>query len=400
MGPGAGRLAGLPRYPLKHNRSTVPLAHTFDVVTAVWGAEHRQLFLDVCVPNQLTRGNLEALPAGSRYRVFTSADDEGVFRRSAALRRVSELMTVDVVVMPELSFSDRSPFTRMTACHIRALTDACDRRSAVIFLCADHLFSVGAFAAIVRHHDTGIRAVMCTGVWVDRDAFLTALAARGANRDLSSREMVAAAIEHLHPCSRFLMFDGMQTTRRPQYVFWEVPGEGILARCFHLHPLMVDPFHRDVLPEETIDGHFVRRACPDRRDVYVAADSDEFVMFEMTRADDIKIAPVPGRMSLWTASTMIVHCDSHQESYWTQAIHLHARDMGEAWTAVTHRSNRFATAAKTLGLARRLLTARHFRRLARMERVRRDLRRAKKRAHRSVSVFLHATARRVHKRAQ
>ena len=375
-------------------------ARSFDVVTAVWGAEHRQLFLDVCVPNQLTRSNLEALPAGSRYRVFTSAEDADIVRRSPALRQVGELMTVDVVVMPQLSASARSRFTRMTACHRRALTDARDAGSAVIFLCADNILSAGTCAAVVRRHAAGTRAVMCTGVWVDRDAFLAALEARGGIREVPPRDMVAAAIEHLHPSSRLLMAGGRRTARRPQYVFWDVPGEGIVARCFHLHPLMVDPVRRDVLPDETIDGHFVRHACPARTDVHVVADSDEFVMFEMSRADEVKVDTVPGGVSLWTASRMVAHCDSHQESYWMQPIRLHARDFGGAWTVADRHSRRFAGAARAIGVARRLLSVRHLKRLARLEGVRRDLKRAKKRARRSMNILLHSAARRVQKRAQ
>ena len=38
-----------------------PPARTFHVVTAMWGPEHRQPFLDVCVPNQLTPENLGTL---------------------------------------------------------------------------------------------------------------------------------------------------------------------------------------------------------------------------------------------------------------------------------------------------------------------------------------------------
>ena len=50
-------------------------ATTYDVVTAVWGTEFIDLFLDVCIPNQLSSRNLPALPAGSRYRVFTKSAD-------------------------------------------------------------------------------------------------------------------------------------------------------------------------------------------------------------------------------------------------------------------------------------------------------------------------------------
>jgi hypothetical protein len=43
----------------------------FHAVTHVWGREYLDLFLGVCVPNQLSPGNIPALPSGSRYRILT-----------------------------------------------------------------------------------------------------------------------------------------------------------------------------------------------------------------------------------------------------------------------------------------------------------------------------------------
>lgn len=87
----------------------------FHVVTVVWGLEFRQLFLDVCVPNQLVPGNLGALPPGSRYRVFTVEDDVNAL--DAGLSGIRSRMPVDVIASPVLSTSEGTRFTRMTACH-------------------------------------------------------------------------------------------------------------------------------------------------------------------------------------------------------------------------------------------------------------------------------------------
>jgi hypothetical protein len=338
---------------------------TFDVVIAVWGARYRDLFLDVCVPNQLATGNLDALPPGSRYRIFTTGDDAGAFESSPALRTVAARMSVDVVVMPELSASAKSPFTRMTAAHRRALVDARASRSAVIVLCADHFISAGTFAAVVRRHAGGCRAVVCTGVRVNRDGFLARVAIPAAERGLSGRDLVAAAIDHLHPFTHAHMVDSERAPQRPIGVYWTVGGAGLLARPFHLHPLMVDPVRSDVLPDETIDGHFVRRACPDRADVHVVSDSDELVMFEMSGPEDGAIETTPGRLSPWRAASMLMHCDSHQESYWHIPVRLHAGEIDQAWSAIEQESDRFVRRTATLGAARRLLTLRHLKRIAR-----------------------------------
>ncbi len=339
--------------------ATEPRARSFDVVTAVWGKDYRQLFLDVCVPNQLTPGNLGALPAGSRYRVFTSKDDAEVLRSSRALRQVNELMLVDVVVVRELSALSRNKFTRIRICHRRAIADARESCAALIFLCPDHFMSEGALAAVLRRHEAGSRAVVCSGIRVERAAFLDALHARGGVRGVAPRDLVSLALDHLHPAERSQMVDRDRNALEPAGVFWTVPGEGILARYFRLHPVMVDPLRPEALLEGTIDGHYVRRSCPLRDQVHVVSDSDELSLFEMSNVDALVIGTGPGRRLVWRAATMMSRCDAHQQWYWTRPIRLHVRDVGSAWSSVERDSARFADQVTRLWAARRWLTFRY-----------------------------------------
>lgn len=317
-------------------------AQRFDVVTVVWGQEFRQLFLDVCVPNQLTPGNLGVLPAGSRYRVFTSADDVEFLKGSPALCNANNLIPVDIVVEPESATLAEDRFKRMTACHAQALREAAEFGAGLIFLSPDLVMSEGTLAGVVRRHEGGSRAVVCTGLRVDRDAFLAALGSRGRLGALPSRELVSLALEHLHPFTRAHMVDSEQGARRPTSVYWRVPGEGILARCLYMHPLMVDPVRRDVMPDGTIDQHYLAHACPVREQIHVVADSDELVVFEMSHVDAAVTETGHGGVSLWRAARMLSRCDSHQRSYWTLPIRLHVRDTGAGWGPVEKRSARFA----------------------------------------------------------
>ena len=70
----------------------------------------------------------------------------------------------------------------------------------------------------------------------------------------------------------------------PLGMYWPVGAEGLLARSFHLRPLMIDPKGSQVLPKGTIDAGLLARACPDPAHVHVVTDSDELVVFELTAA--------------------------------------------------------------------------------------------------------------------
>ena len=349
---------------MKRRPGFSPAASRFHVVTAVWGAEYRHLFLDVCLPNLLASRNLEALPPGSRYRIFTSREDANVLAGSGIVREVEARLPVDVVPVLELSAASRSRFTKESICHRRAVGDAREAGDGLIFLCPDHFVSEGAFAALVRGHAAGMRAVVCPGIRVDRDAFLDALGIRAGTEPVAPRDLVAAGVNHLHPSAQVQCVDNATSARQPIGVFWKVPGEGLLARCFRLHPLMVDPVRRDTPLEDTIDGHFVRRSCPIRSQVHVVTDSDELVLFEMSRPDASTTAAGARAGLAWRAAVTMGRCDSHQQSYWMEPIRLHLRDLGDAWIGIETRSSRFARRVLALHAARSVLTGRSFKTIA------------------------------------
>lgn len=321
-------------------------ADRFHAVTVVWGPEFRRLFLEVCLPNQLTQGNLEALPAGSRYRIFTSAADVDTLSRSTLVQRINDQLPVDIVAVAELSApGDR--FDRMTACHRRALAEARESRAALIFLSPYIVMSTGALAAALRRHAGGSRAVVCSGLRVDRDRFLDRLRAIGVPA-LAPRQLVEAALGCLHPFSEAHMVTAPRTASHPIGVYWGVPARGILARGFYLHPLLVDPVRRDVSPKGTIDANYLVRACPKRDQIHVIDDSDELVIFELSQRDAAVVDRLPGGLSPWRAARALSRCDAHQRSYWMTPIRIHTDTVGAEWADVDASSERFATRAVSL----------------------------------------------------
>ena len=323
----------------------------FHAVTVVWGRAYIELFLDVAVPNQLTPGNLGALPAGSRYRVFTAQEDVEALAASPLLGRVKALMPVDLVVMPELSGSSREALSLMTAGHCRALGEAREAHAALVFLNADHFMSEGALATVVRRHETGSRAAASITVRLNKDTFVASVQARGGSRCVHPRELVSLALDHLHPFTCAHMIDGESSARRPIGVCWNVPNEGILARGFYLHPLMVAPLRREVLPVGTIDQHYLFHSCPVRERVHIVSDSDEFCLFELSHVEAAATEITSGGIPPWRAATVLSRCDSHQRSYWATPIRLHAHNIGAAWCSVEEESARFAQRAIRLRVA-------------------------------------------------
>jgi hypothetical protein len=115
--------------------------------------------------------------------------------------------------------------------------------------------------------------------------------------------------------------------------------EGLLVRSFYLHPMLVDPVRRTVLPGGPIDSHYVRDCCPDLTECHVVDDSDDLVVFELSPAGRVISNERPGRgVSPLRLAAVAANCDRHQLSYWHRAIRLHSGEIDARWVAVEEAS--------------------------------------------------------------
>jgi len=99
---------------------------------------------------------------------------------------------------------------------------------------------------------------------------------------LAPRELVAMGVRHLHPIAFTHFWNEYDGGLMPANLVWTVPDQGLLLRCFHLHPLMVKSQVRFAKFSSTIDDDLALHACPDASRDYVVTDSDELLAFEMS----------------------------------------------------------------------------------------------------------------------
>lgn len=332
----------------KFNR---PASAAFHAVTHVWGRKYLDLFLNVCIPNQLAPGNVPALPPGSRYRILTQSAHVDELDTHPMVHALREVIPVDIVVVEAL---DRQRGVAeghdlMIACHQRAVADVIEANAAIIMLSADFVFSDNALAAVVRRHREGYRAVVNTGLRLAKESFLRLLdESRAPLAALSSRELVRMALPHLHPHTLSMFADARPFSRFPVAVYWRAGNDGLLARCLHLHPLMIDPMSR-ALPKSSNDGRYLARVCPDFSRVHVIVDSDELQMFELTSPKRTVVPSGGVGASAWRVAATAAVCDDHQVGYWRQhTVRLHSGDVDSHWDAAAAASDAFVEQALRL----------------------------------------------------
>jgi hypothetical protein len=326
-------------------RANRPPSAVFHAVTHVWGREYLDLFLNVCIPNQLAPGNVPALSKGSRYRILTRSNHVGELEQHPMVHALRGVIAVDLVVVDELDRQDgANGYELMNACHQRAVADAIASEAALVFLSADVILSDNTLSAVVRRHSEGYRAVVCTGLRLSKESFLEDLTqSNPALAPWSPRELVRFAWPHLHPHTRSMFVDAPRFSKAPSAVYWPVGTDGLLARCLHLHPLMVDPIEPVPLTEGTCDGPYLAQACPDFSRVHVVTDSDELQIFELTTAGRQIVGTIDASGATWPVAIVAAQCDALQLLYWqTRPIRIHARDLDERWIAPADAAERFA----------------------------------------------------------
>jgi hypothetical protein len=319
----------------------------FHFINAVWGDSYTDAFLKVCLPSQLSPGNLPAWPAREQsvYRIFTTAHDAGVIEQSAAYATLARTLPTEIVTIDQHIV--RNKYLAMNGCHGQAIREADKAGAGIIFLAPDVVCADGMFRALGKLAATGKRLVAIGMFRIVKETFFPAFLrehadAAGCTATISPRRLVEMGLKHMHPDSRCFFADSGAIPEWCSGLYWPVVGEGVVGRFFHLHPLLVNPSKRGIeLGEKTLDSDYVWEACPDPADVYVVQDSDELFMCEFSSAAQryfpVGAALSPSRVAVWAA----LHANEQHRHFVRHRLALHTCDKSPRWQAVEQESDRF-----------------------------------------------------------
>ncbi len=318
----------------------------YQIIVPVWNEKYVQLFINYALPFQLAPGNLPALPPKQTiYQIFTCAKDAEIIRKSWAFCQLAENLRVEMHYIDDLDFSAH-PYNMMTICYERAIASAASHDTAFFFLTPDSFWSNGTFAAVMARLREGKRAVVTMGLRACLPEMLTRLDANRHQKtheplELDPRELLRLALTYLHPLSlaHFIENNGNHSLG---HYYWRVGNHTLVARCFHMHPLMVRPVHPIHCLHTTLDHEYVRQACPNYADVHLVTDSDELCGIEVSEKEHMTDMICPGLvpdgeihqwMDQWTSS--------YHRRYFNSPIILHTKDISEEIGPVMAEANRF-----------------------------------------------------------
>lgn len=266
----------------------------FFVILPVWGESYIRSLRELCLCSLLSPGNLPAIARRAPLRVLlcTKEPDRRPLEQAPEVRRLSDFAAVEVLVPRARPEEEQSAYGYFSACYRHGLEMARCQGAAAILLTADQVWADGAMNAIARRILEGHRAVLVAGPRLLEQTLLPALNALrdpsgGFGAKLTPRALVRMACEHLHPWDRSLFRDEADTGRPASFLYWDVPGQGYLMHCLHLHPVCVRTDGAEALSfRHTIDGgDFVERVAGSFEGCYVVPCSDEVMYCSIAPAE-------------------------------------------------------------------------------------------------------------------
>jgi len=237
----------------------------------------------------------------------------------------------------------RNKYGIAVECQMRALASANKIEVAFVWLYPDVVWPDGALSQMGRIAATGKRAVLHIGLSAVTETCVPELLREHHQKDSDTisvppRVLVKLAIKHMEPALDTLFWNSDHFNSSPSQLFWEVPGEGLLTRWFHLVPLMVYPRRKTSGFTDSIDnGDYVYKAGLSRDDIYVAEDSDEIFMFSLRTP---KVTYPSNTSSTFKVLRWAAHTTGTiKSSSLNHRFRVHYAEITDKWLAVERESD-------------------------------------------------------------
>lgn len=253
------------------------------LIVPLWGEDYVRQFLTICLPTQLAPGNLPALSqrAAWSYHIITRPKDAYTITSSPTFQSLAALGQAKVIATNDIDFQAQDHYKPFSDCYRMGMRLADSEGAACVFLTADQLWSDGSLARVVDWGRTGADAVVGSGPRLLQESFTKFFTQTFGHQPLepvsfSSEQGVDWTLQHMHPWDRSLFWDHEGHGRRASFLYWSVADTGFLMRCFHMHPILVNPRGCSYDFQQTIDGgDLLHKACPDPSRIKVITDSDQ-----------------------------------------------------------------------------------------------------------------------------
>jgi hypothetical protein len=178
-------------------------------------------------------------------------------------------------------------YTVKSNCYRRSLETARESDAAVFLLNADIVLADGFVQKALEVLSTGKRVIEVVGPRGLKDPIVETLNRQyrleNGSICITPTQLSALWMLHIHPLLQMHFVEGPDGAPfHPSHLYWAVNGCGVLARCFHLYPIVVYPKSSTIDFSTTIDDDLVENLRLQASERFIAQDSREMFCCELS----------------------------------------------------------------------------------------------------------------------
>ncbi|HLI10769.1 MAG TPA: hypothetical protein VKY65_04140 [Alphaproteobacteria bacterium] len=256
---------------------TEPARIPLHFAVPVWGPSYVKTFCDYSVPSQISAGNLGSVSSTAAYTIYTTEQD------AAPLSPAIEALSSFADVRLELIAPSDNKYDLKSSCYRDALQRAVAAGAALFLLNADIILADGFVQSVERMLAGGARVLLIAGPRALLRPMCDALEQfrDGRSIRIGPADLSRLWLRNIHPLLRMHFVDGEGEAFHPSHLYWRAGDEAVIARCFHLYPIVVRP-RAAVKFAGTIDDDLAGNlGCADSEMVF-ATDSRELFACELS----------------------------------------------------------------------------------------------------------------------
>lgn len=264
------------------------------ILNAVWGKDFIDTFVNLSLPFQFASGNLKFLKenADVTYKIFTIPEDEKLIRSSINFKKLSSLVRCELVSNIDKFAEDK--YQRITDFYKIGIIEANKEDAGIIFLSPDIILGKDVFKNLFSFISQGKKLIPVMSIRLNLEDFTKDIMANNHFHidntiEIGAKDLIKLALNHLHQITQSIIWnENEKICTWPSHIYWKTKN-GIIGRCFHLHPFFVWPENKDVKIVDTYDVNYAFEACPNKNTWKIITSSEDIVIFEVSSQKKLNI---------------------------------------------------------------------------------------------------------------
>lgn len=246
------------------------------IIFVVWGDDFIKFFDRFVLSSYLAPGNLPYL-AKSRtlyVDIWTKKKDIG---KISNLRSFLRLKMLSKIKFYDIATVNDSKYGIMNNCHRISIADSNQKNHIICIASPDSVASANVLGFSADKIDQGYRAVCVVGPSATLENAEKAFQKYKSSTflEIQPRDLMKIWFNNMNALSKsHIISRSSKILLSPSYFYFSQGSGEILARQFHLHPLMVLPQDKTIMPVGTFDLNWIEQCCRSYSNVYIIKDSD------------------------------------------------------------------------------------------------------------------------------